>query len=96
MPGGTVPCLEGKNGKRMGETLALLRFLGHKHGYYPEDPALAWECDALMDGLNDIFPKLFTPYLAKPEDREALYPELFDKVLPKFLGVIEKRLEGKR
>ena len=74
----------------MGQTLAILRYLGMMYGYYPEDPDLAWECDALMDGYNDIIGKLYPPFFKKTEEeKEAMYPEIFDKILPKFLDIIE-------
>ena len=53
MPNNVVPCLELKDGTKMGETLAILRFLGHEHGYYPEDIDEAWEVDCMLDGVAD-------------------------------------------
>jgi len=37
MVGGSVPNLELKDGTKIGNTNAIVRFLGSKHGYYPED-----------------------------------------------------------
>ena len=44
-----VPALEFKDGKKMGQSLAMLRFLGRKYGYYPEDAMKAFLADALCD-----------------------------------------------
>lgn len=95
MPGGVLPVLEFTTVERRGQTLSILRYLGIKFGYYPTDHDDAWCCDSLMDGLNDILPKIYGPFLAKPEDREAMYPALFDDALPKLLDICEQRLEGK-
>lgn len=96
MPGGVMPCLELKDGTRMGQTLAILRFLGHTYGYYPENHDTAWQCDALCDGMADIFGKLNAPNFAKGEAKEVMINELFDKILPKFLAICEAKLADGR
>ena len=35
----------------------MLRFLGIKHGYYPEDPMMAYQNDFLTDMYYDFFDK---------------------------------------
>ena len=42
-------------------------------------------CDAYMD----VIPKLYPPFMAPEEKREAMYPPIFDDVLPKFLKTID-------
>jgi len=74
MPGGSMPCLETKDGNKMGESIAILRFLGLTHGYYPTDFNEAWACDSLIDGYSDIFNKIsgtaFMPSGQAKEDAE--------------------------
>lgn len=55
MPGKKVPVLELGDGTRIGQSTSILRFLGKKHGYYPEDPLEAHKCDYLLDSYNDKF-----------------------------------------
>jgi len=42
MAGGSMPNIEFKDGTKMGNTNAIVRMLGAKHGYYPDDPMLAY------------------------------------------------------
>ena len=42
MVGGSVPNLEFEDGTKMGATNAMMRMVGAKYGYYPEDPMLAY------------------------------------------------------
>lgn len=95
MPNGVMPAIETTDGKKMDETCAILRSLGMKYGYYPTDPMKAWECDAIIDGYMDIIAKTFAPLLASETEKEGLIKELFEKIMPKFLGVCEQRLQGK-
>ena len=90
MPGGHVPALEPTDGTLIGESTALLRFLGRKHGYYPSDPALAYRADALTDDYADVFPKIAEAHLAPDEaTRGPLLPALFGQTLPAFLDQVE-------
>ena len=42
LPGGTLPLLEAADGSvKGGATRAVVRWLSHKFGYYPEDPMAA-------------------------------------------------------
>jgi glutathione S-transferase len=41
MPNGQLPVLELANGKKMGQSGAILRFIGMNHGYYPDDVVTA-------------------------------------------------------
>ena len=89
IPSGQLPCLE-INGKKMGQSFSMSRYLGMKYGYYPEDPMQAYECDMLCDGYNDVLTKMYKPFFVKEEEKkEAMYPEIFDKLLPNYLAVIE-------
>merc|ERR1712127_896049 len=50
MPNQQVPCLELPDGKKLGQSNAILRFVGMKHGYYPTDLVEAHKADELCDG----------------------------------------------
>ena len=41
MPGNQLPALQLKDGRLLGQSKAILRFVGMKHGYYPDDPVEA-------------------------------------------------------
>ena len=61
MPGGQMPCLELKDGTKMGEGYSISRYLGSVHGYYPSDPREAFEVDQLLDGYEDCLSKIYKP-----------------------------------
>ena len=48
-----VPALEFE-GKFFTETVSIMRFIGKKHGYYPEEEEPAWRVDSIIDSLGDI------------------------------------------
>jgi len=45
------------NGKTLNESMAMLRFVGKNHGYYPEDDHEKWACDATIDMVSEMTPK---------------------------------------
>ena len=51
MPGECMPCLEFLNGKKMGETKHIMKFLGKTHGYCPKDEVTDKKCDELIEFL---------------------------------------------
>ena len=52
---GDLPILTCK-GKQMGQSIAILRSLGIKHGYYfPADWKSAYYCDVVVDCWADVF-----------------------------------------
>jgi len=90
MPNKQMPCLELKNGTRMGESYAIGRYLGSVHGYYPEDARLAYEVDYLLEGQDALLSVIYKPMFAKTnEEKEEMIKKIFDEALPKFLNVVE-------
>ena len=55
---GQLPAIE-KDGVFYSQSFSLLRFIGKKHGFYPEDPLAAWKVDSALDSLNDLSPKVY-------------------------------------
>ena len=47
-----MPVWEDRSGVMMNESLAILRYLGKKCGYYPTDLKVAADCDAICDYIN--------------------------------------------
>ena len=48
MPMGVLPAIEFKDGnkvKKLGQSNAMVRFLGRLYGYYPANPLHAYKCD---------------------------------------------------
>ena len=93
MPNQQVPCLEFKDGKRVGQSNAILRMLGKKHGYYPTDPMQVFKCEELIDLYLDVVGVIYKPYFEKDEsEKQTMCDNVFDNVLPKFLNHVEPLL----
>ena len=56
---GQVPMLETEDGKHLVQSWSILRFLGRKYGYYPDDPETAWKVDSTIDAVEDYFNAYF-------------------------------------
>ena len=42
MPGGSLPVLKMPDGTLLHQSNAIMRYLGSKHGYYPEDAMIGF------------------------------------------------------
>ena len=94
MPNGVVPCLELNNGKKMGETLPLLRFLATQHGFYPEDFEKAQLCDSLADYAQGTLNNLVGPvFIADPKAKAAAIDNVFDKIAPAIMKAFDKDMK---
>ena len=81
------------NGKFYAQTDAILRLLGRKHGYYPEDPEKAFLVDSAIDGYKDVISKLYQLHFEQDmEKKKQGGADFLGKVLPGYFTVIEKRL----
>ena len=90
MPRGQVPCLELADGTKLGESVAIARFLANSHGLYPQDKLKAYHCDRLVDASNAYISTVYKPVFAQGDEaKAAAMNEVLDDVLPKFLDYIE-------
>ena len=53
-PNGQIPCLEFADGRKMGQSISMLRYLGKTHGCYPTDEFQQYECDQICDNYADL------------------------------------------
>jgi glutathione S-transferase len=89
---GQVPALE-RDGKVFTQSNAIMRLLGKENGFYPEDPTQAWRVDSTLDAIDDLGASMLKAKFCPDADKQKeLFAELKTKTIPKFLGVIEKRL----
>ena len=85
-----MPCLQLKDGNKLGKAKAILRYLGKIHGYYPEDPFLAYKCDSFIDRAEDVLSVISKPHFAADGDnKKKLISDLFDKTLKEFFVEFE-------
>ena len=76
-PTGGLPTI-GVNGCRMGETMALTRFLAISTGWFPQDPKCAWAADTCMDMWTDCINAIGAFFYATDDTREAATKKIFD------------------
>ena len=53
------------DGKSLIQSMAILRFIGRKYGYYPEDAYQAYLVDLIMDAQGDYINEYAKFYFAK-------------------------------
>jgi len=93
-PGGQIPCIEFEDGKKMGESLAITRYLGRKYGYYPDDPMKSFECDMLIDMYMDVIGKVYKPLFEADETKhDPMILEIVE-AMKKFLDGAAPHFEG--
>jgi len=88
-PNGQLPVLV-HNGRYYNESMAILRFLGKKFGYYPSGGDDAWYVDATVDYINDYLQKTY-PTFQKLQFNEKYFAEYQAWILA-FIEHFEKQL----
>ncbi len=89
---GQVPMLETKDGQHLCQSWAILRFLGRKLGYYPDDLDTAWKIDSTIDAAEDYFNTYFKFNFESVESIKAANKENWLKLVPVWINAIEKRI----
>ena len=92
IPGGVLPVLEIDDGTVLGQSLAIIRYLGRVYGYYSDDVMEAYHIDAILETASDVLAVIYKPHFAKEEDKQALIDGLFNSTLPSFLSFLEPKL----
>ena len=68
--------------------------LGKKYGYYPEDAYEAWRVDSTIDALGDLMNAYYKAAFAPTEElKKSSFETLWSTTFPKWLEVIQKRVE---
>lgn len=80
MPGQVIPCLEFLDGRRMGESVEIIKFLAKEHGFYPSDSMDASKADYYIKAWSTVSSKLFTPPFISDEKKEESINEAFSVV----------------
>ena len=80
-----------QNGKQYNESLAILRFIGAQHGYYPQDHEHAWQVDANIDFMADFIGKFYPPHMKNEHTEESI--KTYEENLTKIVTFLGKQLE---
>jgi glutathione S-transferase len=87
-----LPDLE-LDGHTYAQSQSILRLLGKKYGYYPEDALTGWKVDSILDANADITSASYKYLLENDAEKKKAALEHFAKeVFPKFAAILEKRV----
>jgi len=88
-PFGTVPNLEWE-GKVLGQSNAILRFVGKKAGLYPVDDWEAAKVDELLELAEDIAGKIVATFGKSGDEVLSARQKLSSEILPFYLARMDK------
>ena len=89
---GCMPALE-KDGKIMGMSGAIMKYLAVSYDLYPTDPDDVYQVEKLFDLVGDYFTGLFKMQFAG-DAKEKMLEEYVKDFFPKYLGYFDKHLEN--
>lgn len=90
LPFGAVPVWEEPGGLRLAQSAAIANHLARSHGLRGASPLDEARCDELLGAVDDVRAELRKLAVAGPAERENLRRDLQEKVLPRWLGDIER------
>ena len=89
-PLGQVPVLEFE-GKKLSQSICILRFLCKKWGFYPSDPESIYAAEAAIDFKSDIMKGLVKIlFTHDPQEKEKASEVYFQNELPGHLKNLER------
>ena len=91
---GQLPALRTPEGKLLVQTNSILRYLGTRHGFYPEDSQQAYEVDSLADYCDDVGKGVVPIFMAQEEEaKKEAWKKFLTEDVPKSFERLEARLE---
>ena len=83
---GQLPAVE-IDGKWYAQSNSILRMLGKKYGYYPEDAYQSWRVDSTIDAVGDLLNAFYKANFNPDEElKKTLFAAFFEKTFPTWLG----------
>ncbi len=92
LPFDTVPVWEEPDGFRLAQSHAIAAYLARAHGLFGATPREAAECDQMLGAFADLRAELRRLLIAAPGERAAVRAELTDRVVPRWLGHLDRLL----
>ena len=87
-----VPMLE-MDGEKFSQSYSILRLLGRKYGYYPEDSIQAYKVDSVLQAGADLQASYWAAHLATEEvKKQELLKTYIEVNLSRYLKVMQSRL----
>ena len=91
---GQLPVFE-TEGKFYAQSVAILRFLGIKYGYYPTDAYQGWEADSIIDSVGDLTNAFYKcVHITDPEEQKAAFGVFYETTFVRWLDAMQKRLKA--
>ena len=86
-----LPAIADENGELKVQTGAILRYVGKKFGYYPEDAEERYMVDSAVDAFEDFFLGLMGVFKARGEEaNKAAWTSFIKEHSPKWFDLFEK------
>lgn len=92
LPFAAVPVWEEPGGFRLSQSLAIANHLARRYGLRGAGPEEEARCDELLGAVDDVRAELRKLYTAAPGERAEVRQQLLDRLLPKWLGELERLL----
>lgn len=89
---GAVPVWEEPGGFRLAQSAAIANYLARRNGLRGASAEEEGRCDELLGAVEDVRLELRKLQVAGPSERVALREQLIEKVLPRWLGDLERLL----
>lgn len=93
LPTGSLPVLQ-VDGKSLSGSSSIARFLGERFGLGGETDFDNAQLDSIVDVLNDFGVKAVEAFFGEEEKKAAAKKALFETHLPKYFGILNKRIEA--
>lgn len=92
IPQGQLPMLE-VDGKIVGQSGAMIRFVGREHGLYGDGNLESTAVDTVLETMGDLLREMFKLFTEKDEEKKKeLLKEFGETTIPKFVAVFCKML----
>ncbi|TMW60518.1 hypothetical protein Poli38472_000560 [Pythium oligandrum] len=92
-PYGQLPVIE-VDGEVIAQSEGMLRYAGRLTGLYPvNDPVAALKIDELLGSMDELMSKLSPSFREQdPDKKKALREEVANTIIPRYFGMIDRRL----
>jgi len=91
LPFATIPTLEVQGQRLIGQTNAILRYIGRQHGLHPEEPFEAARHDSLMDAAEELRTRITpTMQIQDVTEKKAARQKLAIDYLPRWGRCVER------
>ena len=89
---GQLPVVE-IDGKFHSQSGAILRLVGSKYGYYPQDALTAYRIDSILDFINDLLNSFYKAAFAPTEEeKKTLMETFYEGAFTKWVSIIDKKV----